>query len=258
MFAPSVSSRERKDCFFPCWNAHVPGMQFLYPTLPLPTLLHFMLFPFPPPSLSRNEPQARANLLHLLVQPSLSSATALTSTVGREGRPGKQASSAESRPSPSPWKSAVFPYLSILLYVDAGAAIDVLSIAMDSPDAVFRETGDVAVPSPKSPASAVPTSFRQSAKVPGGGGVESGNDAVEGRGGVWGKRIGKGRARAIGWAGASATAASGAGAEGGGVGAEGWTERGGGGSSAEVAENVCPSRRTIVEVKRSGRQRGDA
>lgn len=151
----------------------------------------------------------------------------------------------------------MFPYLSILLYVDAGAAIDVLSIAMDSPDAVFRETGDVAVPPPISPASAVPTSFRQSAKVPRGRGRgrESGDDTVEGRGGVWGKRIGKGRARAIGWAGASATAGLGAGAEGRGVGAEGWTEGGGGGSSAEVADNVCPSRRTIVEVKRSGRQR---
>lgn len=149
----------------------------------------------------------------------------------------------------------MFPYLSILLYVDAGAAIDVLSIAMDSPDAVFRETGGSTIPSPISPASAVPTSFRQSATVPRGRGREAGDDMAEGRGGVWGKRIGKGRARAIGWAGAPAPAASGAGAEGGGVGGEGWTESRVGGKSAEVIENVCPSRRTIVEVKRLCRQR---
>ncbi|CAN0525334.1 unnamed protein product, partial [Ectocarpus sp. 12 AP-2014] len=36
------------------------------------------------------------------------------------------------------WQEAFFPYLAVLLYVDAGATIDVLSVAMDSPDATFR------------------------------------------------------------------------------------------------------------------------
>ena len=162
----------------------------------------------------------------------------------------------EKRKSRSPWKGAVFPYLSILLYVDAGAAIDVLSIAMDSPDATFPETGDGTIPPPVSNASAVPSSLRKSSStVPRGRGA---GDEMEGRGGVWGKRIGKGRARAIGWAGAPVVAASGmaAGAGDGGVGAgmEAWTESGGAGGSAEVVENVCPSRKTIIEVRGLYRQ----
>lgn len=163
----------------------------------------------------------------------------------------------EKRKSRSPWKGAVFPYLSILLYVDAGAAIDVLSIAMDSPDATFPETGDGTIPPPVSNASAVPSSLRKSSStVPRGRGA---GDEMEGRGGVWGKRIGKGRARAIGWAGAPVVAASGmaAGAGDGGVGAgmEAWTESGGAGGSAEVVENVCPSRKTIIEVRGFCRQK---
>lgn len=213
--------------------------------------------PPPPPPL----PQARSKLLHLLVRPSLSSSSAAAAAstrppaaaVGRvEGGGGVDA---PPNGSSSRWRGSAFPYLSVLLYVDAAAAIDVLSVAMDSPEAVFRGTGETSPVSSDSP-----TAFEASRNTPSGGQSYSrdsssaagrekaGRPAAGGQpdrkalgGGVWGRRLGRGRAR---------TAVEGEGeARGGGdwrSGGAGWRVVGG-----ADAEDVCPSRRTIIEVSDS-------
>lgn len=183
--------------------------------------------------------------------------------------------------SSSRWRGSAYPYLSILLYVDAAAAIDVLSVAMDSPEAIFRGTGGETSPSPVSPgspataaAAAIGGSFgasgtpqqsrgqpysRGSSSSAAGGGAGGGRDGPRAAGGsserkalgggVWGRRLGRGRARA-----------AVVGEVGGGGGGGGGEARGGGGEwqtagagwrvvgGADV-EDVCPSRSAIIEVR---------
>lgn len=223
----------------------------------------------PPPAVPpgcKHAFQARANLLHLLVREALRSPTAPPDLSGSDGGSNGRASSSSrsstggtggrSCPSRSRWHGALFPYLSVLLYVDAGAAIDVLSVAMDSPDAVFgSEPGDgnIVLP-PTSPTDSaaptsgvVPTFHREPSTTSHTGGGREGRAALGG--GVWRRRLGRGRARAIG-------GFSGARAARGAVEVSGLGDGDGGGEAmtggsrdwAEGGEGVCPSRRSIVEV----------
>ena len=164
------------------------------------------------------------------------------------------------------WQDALFPYLSVLLYVDAGAAIDVLSVAMDSPEAIFRrETtptttgppGDMnnGLASPTTTGTASPAFLRESSSSSSLASSEAAGGARKGSarngealgGGVWGRRLGRrGRtARAIGWSSAAATASSQGDT---GAGEGGRWRRVGMGAVAAAAENSCPSRRSIVEA----------
>eukprot|EP00903_Cladosiphon_okamuranus_P007783 g7532.t1 len=206
--------------------------------------------------------KARASLLHLLVRPSLLHGSSSRLGAGR---------STDIRRRRRRWQDALFPYLSVLLYVDAGAAIDVLSVAMDSPEAIFRReapplalgtgAGDVSgLASPTTPSATTSSpllrdssSSLASFEAGGGGGAGGGGSGVRRNGealggGVWGRRLGKGRtARAIGWSSGAASAApldtGGAAGQGGGR----W-RRVGMGAVAAAAENSCPSRWSIVEA----------
>ncbi|CAN0444887.1 unnamed protein product [Ascophyllum nodosum] len=90
---------------------------------------------------------ARSSLLHLLVRPTLSPSGATPRSDDLAPVLDKS-SSHPSRPQQHQrrwrWRGALFPYLAILLYLDAAATIEVLSVAMDSPEAVFRESADEA------------------------------------------------------------------------------------------------------------------
>ncbi|CAM9755293.1 unnamed protein product, partial [Scytosiphon promiscuus] len=210
--------------------------------------------------------KARASLLRLLVRSHLSSsgtagtvgASAVTdrgagsrggarAASGWGGEPGGGGGGTSRGRSRHRWQEAFFPYLSVLLYVDAGATIDVLSVAMDSPDAIFqrestpaatetaaataaaRDGSGLAFPvagagppafNRESSSSSSSLSFAASADGSawgGGAGAESRGGPVDSggapggsSGGVWGRRLGRrGRAaRAIG----RATGGPGAGA----------------------------------------------
>eukprot|EP00752_Nemacystus_decipiens_P007971 g7124.t1 len=236
--------------------------------------------------------KARASLLHLLVRPSLHQGPSPGSgsvSMGREAsssllssphlEPSAAARGADRRRRRR-WQDALFPYLSVLLYVDAGAAIDVLSVAMDSPEAIFRRdttptsngpgdanSNDLASTAAAAATAASPALLRESSsssslasfEAAGGAGAGAGGarkgSARNGEalgGGVWGRRLGRrGRtARAIGWSSAAAAAgdtdaaAAATAARGDG----GRWRRVGMGAVAAAAENSCPSRRSIVEA----------
>lgn len=163
----------------------------------------------------------------------------------------------------SRWQDARFPFLAILLYVDAAAAINVLSVAMDSADAVFREAGDGISASPApgnasaiTPALSSSSSFSSLHREPTpptsvlrpGRGVITSRETDEksaSRGGsdVFGRRLGKGGVKAMGWGGSAQSVVM-AGARG-----AGGKEVGTRDSWGTEEEAVCPSRRTIVEVR---------
>ncbi|CAN0191491.1 unnamed protein product, partial [Ectocarpus sp. 12 AP-2014] len=224
--------------------------------------------------------KARASLLHLLVRPALMQSS--SSSIGAAGVAAVDGGGRRAGGSSKPWagdrrwQEAFFPYLAVLLYVDAGATIDVLAVAMDSPDATFRRevpaaaaaaatataagaaslSGDgsglaVAVPPTlHRELSSSSSSFAAASDVARGGGPTGGEATGSGGGGVWGRRLGRrGRAaRAVGWAAGAPVAAGGPEARTKGVeGGEGdgvW----GGTAAAVEAENLCPSRRSVVEA----------
>ncbi|CAM9825388.1 unnamed protein product [Ectocarpus sp. 13 AM-2016] len=224
--------------------------------------------------------KTRKGLLHLLVRPALMQSS--SSSIGAAGVAAVDGDGRRAGGSSKPWggdrrwQEALFPYLAVLLYVDAGATIDVLSVAMDSPDATFRRevpaaaaaaatataagatslSGDgsglaVAVPPTlHREFSSSSSSFAAASDVARGGGPAVGEATGSGGGGVWGRRLGRrGRAaRAVGWAAGAPVAAGGTeartkvveGEEVDGV----WGET----AAAVEAENLCPSRRSVVEA----------
>lgn len=243
--------------------------------------------PSPPPHPLRVVclPQARASLLRLLMLPSLHATVSHHDQHQQQQQQPRHNSSnnnsnkyrpPHASPSSSPlspqkfrWRHRPFPYLSILLYVDAGATLDILSIAMDSPEAIFtedeenyrqgrqdignqlhqaEERGDSRFPSPPSS----PANFQRDLVITSSDGVGGRTGRVGGRakgGGVWGMRLGRGRSRATGWT-ANAQGKSGREREGG-VGGKDVTWGGGRDGQALGGEGVvCPSRRNIVEVRR--------
>lgn len=169
------------------------------------------------------------------------------------------------------WQEAFFPYLAVLLYVDAGATIDVLSVAMDSPDATFRREVPAATATAGAAGAAAgaaslsgdgsslavaapPTLHRESSSssfvaAPDGarGGPAGGEATSSAGGGVWGRRLGRrGRAaRTVGWAAGVPVATGGAEAR---TKVEEEEVDGVWGGVAVEAENLCPSRRSVVEA----------
>lgn len=122
---------------------------------------------------------------------------------------------------------------------------------MDSPEAVFRESGDGDFASPasfSSPTGAGPTAVsRESVTVSSSVKRLPVGDKLESRaassGGAWGRRLGRGQARVVGLSSSLGAVVSGVEEENATeFGGEGWGVGGGRRGS------VCPSRRTIIEV----------
>ena len=143
-------------------------------------------------------------------------------------------------------------------------------MAMDSPEAVFRESADEAAaglinpgasspPVPGGASSATLTAYSREAsssssvleasKARSAGGGERKPAAGRG-GGVWGRRIGRGRGRAIGWTSSRLLEAGGRSSTRGVVVAGEPVEWGSAGSSAAAkSKDECPSRWSIIEVR---------
>lgn len=156
--------------------------------------------------------------------------------------------------------------------MDAAATIEVLSVAMDSPDAEFRNSAEEAAFDPGTslsfpggpydvlPSSSTPSmnsrEFSSSSAMAGQRASGRVQDGKPGGGGVWGRRLGRGRARAIAWN-SSRTSETQDMAHGDGVGVVlgeplEWRNSSVNLTSGAKKKDECPSRRSIIEVRHFG------